>query len=823
MVASNGGKARSPFFRTTNRRRRIARTSGALLLLAVALLGLFGTLQLPKSNEAAAAAYKTGQVSSESQFKIGEAYKFTPVWDACYKTSGNSADKTVASTSGSGWSSGSMTDSLDSDKSAFVLGGSYPSSYVKFTNIGYWNGKKVDLSIYATNVTSCYDDSYKYVGIWAKISKVYNRSMTALDSFYNIGGVTWKYSYTYNGTSTPVSDLKSHLYFYCLSNDGGSGVESVTVATSTSGPLVTATYEDVLDQSISSGTLTYTAARRGKNSGSLLCTYDGASYSFTTGYHTLLEIGNETPPTYTVNQSFYFTKTNESGAALPGATFQLTQGSTVVGTATSDSNGLVNFGVLSAPGTYTLTETSAPSGYTRHTGSWTVTVTGDDTAIPPTWSASVKTTSGSVNFSGSAVGSYKLVDYPTVPFKFTKTNASGTALSGATFGLYSSTTFTSSALLKSVTSTSAGLVDFGNLDAGTYYLKETSAPSGYTASKGYWKVTVTSTSSAKSVSLTSVSSATAFTGSYSGGYKLADYPLVTFQFTKTDTDGAALAGAVFGLYSSATFTSSTLLKSATSAASTGLVSLSDLEPGTYYLKETSAPSGYVASDGYWKVVATSTSSGTNVSLTSYSSATAFTGSYATGYKLANEKSATVAFSFAKTAEDGATALAGATFELYACGDTTHTAAADHSWTATTDADCCWKVDEPVATVISAAGTGLVDFGELEGGQYMLVETAAPAGYRLPHGQWLVDVDASAQIVTIAAHAEKDASGNVVGDLPPAFKKDAGTGAYSLPNYKEWVMPLAGGTGTIALTAAGAALIAAACMWLLFARRKQTAS
>ena len=804
------------------RKRRIARTSGALLLLAVALLGLFGTLQLPASNEAAAATYKTGKVSSESQFKIGDAYKFTPVWDACYKTSGNSADKTVATSSGSGWSSGEMTASLDSDKSAFVLGGSYPSSYVKFTNIGYWNGKKVDLSIYATSVTSCYDDSYKYIGIWAKISKFYNRTKTALDSYYNIGGVTWKYSYTYNGTSTPVSDLKSHLYFYCLSNDGGVGVESVTVATSTSGPLRTATYEDVLDQSISGGSLTYTAARRGKNSGSLLCTYDGASYSFTTGSRTLLEIGNETPPTYTVNQSFYFTKTNESGAALSGATFQLAQGSTVVGTATSDSNGLVNFGILD-PGTYTLTETSAPSGYTRHTGSWTVTVTGDDTAIPPTWSASVKTASGSVNFSGSAVGSYKLADYPTVPFKFTKTNASGTALSGATFGLYSSTTFTSSALLKSVTSTSAGLVDFGNLDAGTYYLKETSAPSGYVASDGYWKVVATSTSSGKSVSLTSVSSATAFTGSYSGGYKLVDYPLVSFQFTKIDTDGAALAGAVFGLYSSATFTSSTLLKSATSAASTGLVSFGDLEPGTYYLKETSAPSGYVASDGYWKVVATSTSSGKSVSLTSVSSATAFTGSYAAGYKLANEKSATVAFSFTKTSEDGATALAGATFELYACGDTTHTSAADHSWTATTDADCCWDVDNPVATVTSAVGTGLVDFGELEGGQYMLVETAAPSGYRLPHGQWLVDVDASAQTVTISAHAAKDAAGNVVGDLPPAFKYDSATKAYSLPNYKEWVMPLAGGTGTIALTAAGAALITAALAWLLLARRKQTAS
>ena len=37
------------------------------------------------------------------------------------------------------------------------------------------------------------------------------------------------------------------------------------------------------------------------------------------------------------------------------------------------------------------------------------------------------------------------------------------------------------------------------------------------------------------------------------------------------------------------------------------------------------------------------------------------------------------------------------------------------------------------------------------------------------------------------------------------------------------MPLAGGTGTIVLTATGAALIAAALAWFLLARRKQTAS
>ncbi len=767
-------------------------------MLALSLVCFFGTLQLPEDRRASAASYTTGMVTSTDQFKIGSAYAFTPVWNACYNKTGNEADRSVSS-AGAGWSDGEMVASLG-DRAAFAYTGVRSSEGVKFTNVGYWNGRKVDLTIYAD-----------YIGIkgtgasgTAKVSKVYNESKTALDSFDNM--VTWRFTYTYNDTGATVSDLKSHLYFWCLSfADSVTIPESVIVYSSEVGgnSLRTATYEQNIAETKTSKKLEYTATRG--VAGSLLCTYDGGSYTFTTGSTTLLELGNNDPAieTYTVDQSFYFTKADESGAALPGATFQLVKDSTVVGTATSDADGKVDFGVLGS-GTYTLTETSAPSGYAKLSGSWTVTVDSDDAAIPPTWSATVSTASGSVGFTGSGVGSYKLANYPTVPFKFTKTDGyTGSALYGATFALKQGTT-----TVKTVRSTSAGLVDFGQLEAGTYTLTETSAPSGYKASGGSWTVKVTSTSSGKNVTVSAASGATSFSGSYSAGFKLGNYALVPFSFTKVDGDtNAALSGAMFTLWQTV---GGTAFKVATSDAN-GKVDFGDVDSGTYILEEESAPAGYEKIDGSWTVTVSSDSSGKNVVVSTPSGVTEFGGDYTKGYTLSNKKASKVAFSFTKTGEDGA-ALAGATFSLYACGNSAHTKVSDHSATATNDAGCCWKVDEALATVTSDVD-GLVDFGELETGQYMLVETAAPAGYRLPHGQWLADVDAAAQTVSITARGD---------DLPPAFKKDATTGAYSVANYKEWVMPLAGGTGTIALTAAGSALVAAACACFLLTRRKNRA-
>ena len=127
--------------------------------------------------------------------------------------------------------------------------------------------------------------------------------------------------------------------------------------------------------------------------------------------------------------SFTFTKTNADGAVgLSGAVFGLYQGTTAVYSATSNATGVVNFANIE-PGTYTLKETTAPTGYTLNTETHSVVVAADM----------------SITIDGAAsanFASYKVKNTRTPnSFTFTKTNADGTVgLSGAVFGLYQGTT-----------------------------------------------------------------------------------------------------------------------------------------------------------------------------------------------------------------------------------------------------------------------------------------------------------------------------------------------------------------------------------------------
>lgn len=72
--------------------------------------------------------------------------------------------------------------------------------------------------------------------------------------------------------------------------------------------------------------------------------------------------------------SFEFAKVNTSDEPLAGAQFGLYTGTTLTDTVTSDSNGIVKFNNL-YPGTYTVKETKAPSGYVKNTTEYTLTVT----------------------------------------------------------------------------------------------------------------------------------------------------------------------------------------------------------------------------------------------------------------------------------------------------------------------------------------------------------------------------------------------------------------------------------------------------------------
>ena len=86
---------------------------------------------------------------------------------------------------------------------------------------------------------------------------------------------------------------------------------------------------------------------------------------------------------------------------------------------------------------------------------------------------------------------YVKTDSVTYTDKTTKTQKSEKALAGAEFTLYSDDTCTTA--LSTATSDANGHISFTGLDAGTYYMKETSAPAGYTLNDTVYKIVIAAT------------------------------------------------------------------------------------------------------------------------------------------------------------------------------------------------------------------------------------------------------------------------------------------------------------------------------------------
>ncbi len=102
----------------------------------------------------------------------------------------------------------------------------------------------------------------------------------------------------------------------------------------------------------------------------------------------------------------------------------------------------------------------------------------------------------------------------------------------------------------------------------------------------------------------------------------------------------------------------------------------------------------------------------------------------------------------------------------------------------------WDMDSGV-TFVSAVD-GKVTLVGLSG-EYLLTETKTHAGYALPTGEWILTVD----------EADGSIAFSVTGS-PMAFAFDGAT--YTLTNYKEFLMPIAGGIGMLLFTVGGITLI-----------------
>ncbi|UJS28273.1 carboxypeptidase regulatory-like domain-containing protein [Macrococcoides canis] len=169
--------------------------------------------------------------------------------------------------------------------------------------------------------------------------------------------------------------------------------------------------------------------------------------------------------------TFNLQKINQQGIPLQGATVKLT-GNGQTYEMTSSATGDISFNNLK-PGTYSLTEITAPSGYILDSAVHTVIIDNN----------------GNIQVDGATIsGAYQFVNIPIVRnIQVSVYDAvSNSPLQGATYQLFDD----KNNLLQTVTSDSAGKVQFTNLPYGTYKIVQTKTLPGYQLSTATQTVTI---------------------------------------------------------------------------------------------------------------------------------------------------------------------------------------------------------------------------------------------------------------------------------------------------------------------------------------------
>ncbi|MGH0426735.1 SpaA isopeptide-forming pilin-related protein [Bacillus pretiosus] len=243
-------------------------------------------------------------------------------------------------------------------------------------------------------------------------------------------------------------------------------------------------------------------------------------------------------------------KDSESGQLLPGAKFDvIDKDGNVVETIITDGKGEALSKQLPV-GTYTLKEVEAPKGYELSSSLVHVDVAADKTVTVD-------------------VLNKKIVEKATGQFEIVKVDAEDKAkvLSDAEFDVYKD-----GKKVETLRTDKTGKVISQQLEPGTYTLKETKAPQGYTLLKEEIEVVV----EANKVVQVQIENAK---------------ELGSLQVIKKDAEsGKVLAGAEFKLKNEA----GQVVGEAKTTNKDGVVKFENVVPGKYTLEETKAPEGYKA-------------------------------------------------------------------------------------------------------------------------------------------------------------------------------------------------------------------------------------
>ncbi len=270
-----------------------------------------------------------------------------------------------------------------------------------------------------------------------------------------------------------------------------------------------------------------------------------------------------------------FTKVGKNAAgqtqAMPGVGFELRRaGGEVVGTAQSGSDGTVIFHNVPA-GDYQLYETSLPASlsgeFTLPSTPWNVTVTGGAVCVPE------GANEGQL-LNTASLGRLKLV----------KTGKNDAPIAGAKFKIYgpSQTEPADESLLIGEVEVPEGGYVSDPLKPGTYWVKETVAPQGYTLDGSWHQVTV-SAAATETLTLTNALNAKLSIHKWGmwGSARWQGLENVTFDIYNAATGGDKVA-------------TITTTVDATKLPNTPFI---ELPAGTYWAEEVSTPEGYAPLSG----------------------------------------------------------------------------------------------------------------------------------------------------------------------------------------------------------------------------------